>query len=93
MDNASKNVTSDAYITVENLGDEADGAAQTCDIIVSAMEQSAADITKYLLAKAKGLDGIESLTLKYEEAKSAATAVPTATRWPTPTATSGSSST
>ena len=68
-DNASKNVTSDAYITVENLGDEADGAAQTCDIIVSVMEHSAADITKYLLAKEKGLDGIEALSSRYDEGR------------------------
>ena len=37
------------------------GAAQTCDIIVSTIETCATDITKYLVAKAKGLDGIEEL--------------------------------
>ena len=67
-------MTVDSFITVENPGDETMGAAQTCDIIVSTMETSAADIMKYLTAKAKGLDGIEELERRYEEAKRAAVA-------------------
>ena len=39
------------------------------------MESSAADIVKYLLAKKKGLDGIEGLEERYEQAKRDA-------RWP-----------
>ena len=74
-ENNSKDVTFDSYITVENPGDESLGAAQTCDIIVSVMESSATDITKYLLAKKKGLDGIEGLEERYEQAKRDATAV------------------
>lgn len=73
-DNTSKNVTSDAYITVENPGDETMGAAQTCDIIVSSTETSATDIKNYLIAKGRGLDGIEALSVKYDEAKRVAVA-------------------
>ena len=58
-ENVSKDVTFDSYITVENPGDESLGAAQSCDM--SVMESSAADITKYLLAKAKALDGVNIL--------------------------------
>ena len=73
-ENVSKDVTFDSYITVENLGDESLGAAQTCDIIVSVMESSAADITKYMLAKSKALDGIDDLEERYRQAKRDATA-------------------
>ena len=47
-ENSTKGVTADSYVTVENPGDETMGAAQTCDIIVSTTQTSAAAIMKYL---------------------------------------------